>query len=59
MLLDDLMPHYDVVERHRTIVRAPPDVVFKGIREADLAGGALTRALLTLRATPAALAAIA
>jgi hypothetical protein len=59
MLLDDLMPHYDVVERHRTIVRAPPNVAFSGIREANLAGGAMTRVLLALRATPATLAAIA
>jgi hypothetical protein len=58
MLLDDLMPRYDVVERHRTIVRASPDVVFNSIREANLAGGALTRALLALRAAPAATAAL-
>lgn len=57
MLLDDLMPVYDVVERHGIIVRAAPDVVFAAIRQADLAGGAITRLLLSLRAIPAALVA--
>lgn len=59
MLLDDLMPRYDVVERHRSIVRAPPHIVFSSIREANLSGGLITRALLALRAVPAALTAIA
>ncbi len=59
MLLDDLMPQYDVVERHRTLIRASPNIVFDAIREADLAGGRITRALLALRAAPAALLAIA
>ena len=52
------MPRYDVVERHRTIVRAPRDVVFRAVREANLAGSPITRALLGLRAAPAAVAAI-
>ncbi|MEP6508063.1 MAG: hypothetical protein ABJC63_07540 [Gemmatimonadales bacterium] len=59
MLLDDLMPQYDVVERHRTIVRAPPAVVFRAIREANLSGGLITRALLAVRAIPAAIITIA
>lgn len=59
MLLDDLMPQYDVVERHRTVVRAPPNIVFGAIREANLAGGMITRALLAVRALPATLIAIA
>ena len=59
MLLNDLMPRYDVVERHATTVRAAPDVVFAAIREADLSGGPLTRALLAVRAAPAALLAVA
>lgn len=54
LLLDELMPRYDVVERHRTVVRADPECVFAAIREADLAGGAITRALLALRLLPAA-----
>ena len=56
MLLDDLMPTYDVVERHRIIIRASANVVFSSIREADLAGGPITRTLFALRYVPAALA---
>lgn len=59
MLLNELMPVYDVVERHRIIVRAARDVVFRAIREADLSGGPLTRALLAVRAIPAAILAVA
>jgi hypothetical protein len=55
MVLDDLMPRYDVVERHRTLVRAAPADVYAAIRVADLSGGVLTRALLALRAIPAVL----
>ena len=57
-LLDQLMPQYDVLERHRITVRAAPDVVFRSIREANLAGGPITRALLALRAAPAAVVAV-
>ncbi len=49
------MPEYDVVERHGTVVRAAPDVVFSAIRSADLSGNLLTRALLAARAIPAGL----
>lgn len=48
------MPEYDVVERHETVVHAPPAAVFDAIREANLAGGQVTRLLLALRAAPAA-----
>lgn len=58
MILDELMPRYDVVEVHRTVVHAPPDVVFAAIREADLARGGITRVLLALRALPAAVIAV-
>jgi hypothetical protein len=58
-LLDELMPTYDVVERHRTIVRASPDRVYAALRASDLSGGALTRALLAVRALPALLLAFA
>lgn len=52
------MSRYDVVERHRIRVHAPPHVVFAAIREADLAAGRWTRILLALRAIPAAALAI-
>lgn len=58
-LLDELMPRFDVVERHRTRVRASPTEIFAALREADLSGGGLTRSLLALRAIPAALLAFA
>lgn len=53
VLLDELMPVYDVVERHRTLVRAAPEIVFSAIRSANLSGGLLTRILLIARAVPA------
>lgn len=59
MLLNELMPVYDVVESHRIVVGAAPGDVFRAIREADLGGGPLTRALLAVRAFPAALLAVA
>ena len=59
MLLDELMPRYDVAERHRTIVRAAPETVYAALRTAELAGGPVTAALLALRALPAAALAIA
>lgn len=49
------MPRYDVVERHRTFVRATPERVFSAIREADLSGGPVTRSLLLVRTVPAAI----
>jgi len=55
VLLDELMPRYDVVERHAVVVRAAPAAIYAAIREADLAGGPLVRVLLALRALPAAL----
>ena len=59
MLLDELMPRFDFVERHRIRVRAGPTEIFAALRESDLSGGALTRSLLALRAVPAALLAFA
>jgi hypothetical protein len=58
VLLDELMPRYDVVERHATVVRAAPAATYAAIREADLSGGPLTRTLLLLRMAPAALLAL-
>lgn len=53
MLLDDLMPVYDVSERHHTVVRAPPSTVFAAIKSLDLSDSHLVRALLFVRAVPA------
>ena len=54
MLLDELMPRYDVVERHAIVVGAPSEVVYGSIRRADLAGSPIARVLLTVRWMPAA-----
>jgi len=59
VLLDELMPHYDVVERHCINVHAAPLTVYAAIRTANLSSGLLTRMLLAIRALPAALLAIA
>lgn len=59
MLLDDLMPVFDVAERHHIRVRAAPTTVFSAIKSFDLSDSLLTRTLLFLRAVPAALTAIA
>ena len=58
MILDELMPRYDVVERHRTRILAPSATVYAAIREADLASAPATRTLLALRSVPAALLAM-
>jgi hypothetical protein len=58
MLLDELMPKYDVIERHRTLVAAGPDAVYAALRGADLAGGPLAKLLLAIRAMPGALTAL-
>ena len=59
MLLDELMPTFDVEERHAIGVDASPTAVYAAIREADLAGSLLVRLLLGLRSAPAALFAFA
>ena len=58
MLLDALMPVFDVVERHAVVVRATPAATYAAIRATDLTGGAVTRTLLTLRGLPAVMAAV-
>ena len=55
-LIDVYLPHYDVVERHATSVRAAAAATWSAIRVADLAANPLVRTLLALRAAPAALA---
>ena len=58
MLLDDLMPVYDVVLRHHILVRASPATVFAAIKSFDLSTSLLTRALLFVRALPGVLLAL-
>jgi hypothetical protein len=56
MLLDDVLPVYDVRSRHQTIVRASPERVYAALWSANLAPP-LVRLLLGARALPGALAA--
>lgn len=53
MLIDRVMPTFDVVERHAVIVRASPDVAFAAVRRIDLGRSLPIRALLALRGLPA------
>lgn len=48
-LLDEVMPRYDVVERHETWVRAPVERVFHEAVNADLAGVPLVRSMFRAR----------
>ena len=55
MLIDDYLPHWDVRERHRISVAAPPEAVFAALGETDLGDALLVRVLLGARALPGAL----
>lgn len=43
------MPRYDVVERHRTRVVAPPDLTYAAVRRVDLGRSTTVRVLFGLR----------
>jgi hypothetical protein len=49
-LLDELMPAYDTVERHRTFVRATPEVTLAAAKEQELSDSAVVRAIFRARA---------
>jgi len=48
--LDRLMPEYDIVERHRVRIDAPPHVVFAAAQHVDLQQSLLIRLIIKLRA---------
>ena len=50
--LDELMPRYDFVERHRVRVDAPASRVDRALRELTLADVPVVRALFALRGLP-------
>ena len=52
MLLDQLMPSFDVSERHHTLVHAPTGRVYPSVRSVDLARSTLIRALFAARGIP-------
>jgi hypothetical protein len=54
-LLDELMPTFDVVERHSTLVRASPERVYAALRATDLGGSLVPVTLMALRRLPAAI----
>jgi hypothetical protein len=49
-LLDEVMPDYEVVERHQTIVGAPADVTLAAACEMDITKTPLARAIFRTRA---------
>ena len=55
MLIDQFLPTFDVSERHRVRVHASAPATYAAVKSADLAGSALSRVLLFLRAVPGAL----
>lgn len=55
MLIDEFLPEYDVVERHRIIIRANRESVFRAIRTADLASAIPVKILLGIRSLPGAI----
>jgi len=55
MLLDDLMPVYDINEVHWTAVQAPPESIFHAIKEVTPAEILLLRTLVAIRSLPSLL----
>ena len=52
MLIDEFLPHYDVVERHEVAVAATPRRVYGCVRALDAGLLPLTAALLAVRSIP-------
>jgi hypothetical protein len=49
MLLDDLMPRFEIAKRYETLVDAPRERVYDAILTADLASHPIVKALLFVR----------
>ena len=49
-LLDRFMPEYDIVERHRVRIDAPPDVAFEAAQQVDFEQSPVIRAIVKVRA---------
>lgn len=52
MLLDELMPRWDVATRHEALVRAPASTTYRAARAVDLAGAPIAKLLFRLRGFP-------
>jgi hypothetical protein len=48
-LLDEFMPRYEIVERHRVKIAAPADVVMASAREMDVSQSPIARMIFTAR----------
>jgi hypothetical protein len=51
-MIDEFLPHYDVVERHEVFVAATPTSVYRCVRALDVSRMPVTAALLALRGIP-------
>jgi hypothetical protein len=51
-LIDEFLPHYDVVERHDVFVAATPARVYRSVRALDVSRMPVTAALLAVRGIP-------
>lgn len=56
MLIDQLLPDYELYERHERAIAAPPAVVYSAVRNGDLGRSWIVRGLLALRMAPGLLA---
>jgi len=52
VLIDDLMPTFDVSERHHTLALAPADRTYEAARRLDLARSRVIRGLFAARGIP-------
>ena len=52
MLINEYLPEYDFVEKHRTKVRAKGSVVFRAVNEANFGESWIIRTLFFLRGLP-------
>lgn len=52
MLIDELLPRFDTVERHQTRILAPASIVYGAVRELDLSDSRMVRLLFRLREVP-------
>ncbi|HYP26114.1 MAG TPA: hypothetical protein VE262_05290 [Blastocatellia bacterium] len=57
LLIDDIMPAYDVSEYHSIKISSPVGTVYQAVKELDLCDSTLVRALFFLRELPAYFAA--
>jgi hypothetical protein len=56
VLLERNLPQYQFRERHRRLITAPPETVWRALHAAKVAGSPLTRGAVALRMLPARLA---